>query len=327
MQKWIIVALTLSNLVFAGLLLRSGRENRRLQDTTQVLTATLSDAKQQQEAATATNAALATQTGALKARLAERQKPTKLASLETSAPPAAAEKGGDGKAPDFMGKLAEMMENPEMKEAMRAQQKTVLSMIYGALFKKLQLTPEQLDQLKTIQLDKQMASMTMMLGKGDKTAQMAALTEAQKQAEQAVKDLLGDEQYAVYQDYEATVGERMAISQLNQQLSEKNMALDDVQQEEFVTLMTEERVRLKVPSPLEQQAAWAGGTPSSETFEKLLQQQTELNQRVYARSREVLTEAQQVELKAFQDNQIQVQRLGIQMMNSFGGGEKEKGVP
>ncbi len=324
MQKWIIAVLAVSTVVLAVALHRARLANRGLRETTQVLTVTLNDAKRQQEEAAATNAALTARAEVLKTRLAERQRPTKLASLESpAASPAGDGKGPAEQGPDFMGKLAEMMENPEMKDAMRAQQKTMLSMLYGALFKKLQLTPEALDQLKDIQLNKQMAGMAM-LGKGDKKQQMAALTEAQKQAEQAVKDLLGDEKYAIYQDYESTVGERMAIGQLNQQLSEKNMPLDDVQQEEFVTLMLEEREKLKIPPPVEQQAAWAGGTPSNEVFEKFLQQQVDLNQRVYARSREVLSEAQQAELKAFQDNQIQVQRLGMQMMNSFGGGEKKQ---
>jgi hypothetical protein len=322
MQKWIIAVLAVIAIVLAVALLRARQENRGLRDNTQVLTGALNDAKQQHEAVAAANAALNTKAEALKARLAEQQKPTRLATLGGAAPPAADDKGGAGKGPDFMGKMAEMMEKPEMREAMRAQQKGMLSMFYGALFKKLQLSPEALDQLKEIQLDKQMAGMAM-LGKGDKKAQMAALTAAKEQADQAVKELLGNEQYAIYQDYEATVGERMAIGQLNQQLSEKSMPLDEVQQEELVTLMIEERAKLKIPSPLEQQAAWAEGMPSSDVFERLLQQQVELNQRVYARSRDVLSEAQQAELLTYQESQIQMQRLGMQMMNSFGGGDKK----
>lgn len=323
MQKGIIALLTAACVVLACALFRARQENTRLHDTTRTQATALDDATRQQVAATAANETLTAQVEALKTRVVTLQKSAPAATPESPPPASPVEaKSTEAKAPDFMGKLAEMMENPEMQDAMRAQQKTMLSMLYGALFKKLRLTPEQLDQLKEIQLNKQMAAMAM-LGKGDKNAQRTAYLEATKQADLALKELLGDEQFATYQDYESTVGERMAIGQLNQQLSEKNIPLDDVQQEEFVTLMIEERAKLKIPTPAQQQAAWAGGMPSSEEFEKLLQQQADLNQRVYARSREILSEAQQAELKAFQDNQVQMQKLGLQMMKSMSGGDKK----
>ena len=322
MQKSIIAALAAVVVVLAVALLRGRQENRRLRDGTQTLETAINESKQQQQQEAARSAALSTEADSLKARLAELQKPAKEARQETVLASPPGEKAAGAKGPDFMGRFAEMMQKPEMQEAMRAQQKLMLPMLYGALFKKLQLSPEALDQLKDIQLDKQMAGMAMM-AKGDKKAQMAALAEARKDADQAVKELLGDEQYAIYQDYEATVGERMLVGQLNQQLTDKNMALDEVQQEELVTLMIEERAKVKLPSGLEQQAAWAGGMPSTEALEKLLQQQQELNQRVHARSNEFLSEAQQAELQAYQDSQIQAQRLGIQMMQGMAGEEKK----
>jgi hypothetical protein len=113
----------------------------------------------------------------------------------------------------------------------------------------------------------------------------------------------------------------MLIGQLNQQLTDKNMPLEEVQQEELVTLMVEERAKLKLPSLSDPQAMWGDGMPSVEAFEKLLLQQEEFNRSVYARSGDILSPAQQAELQTLQANQTQAQRLGVQMMKGFSGGE------
>lgn len=64
--------------------------------------------------------------------------------------------------------------------------------------------------------------------------------------------------------------------------------------------------------------------PSSEVMEKQFQQQEELSQRVLARAGEVLSEVQLKELKTFQENQAQMQKLGLQMMKNFMSGDKKE---
>lgn len=321
MQKAIIAVLTAAVVILTAALLRSQRLNHDLSARAEAQDAALAVATERQQQAAAESAAHSAEADALKARLAALDKPVQTAVPEAAATVAPGTQGTGAKGPDFVGRLAEMMQSPDMQEAIRAQQKLMLPMLYGALFKRLGLDAEALDRLKEMLLDRQMAAVAMM-GKGDKPAQMAAFAEARKASDAALKELLGGEQFAVFQDYEATVGERLALGQLNQQLADKDIPLDDVQQEELVTLMVEERARLKIPSTPEQQAAWAGGMPSTEALAGLLQQMEEMNRRVYARSGEILSEAQQAELQSYQNNQMQAQRLGLQMMKGLAGGEK-----
>ncbi|OGV72813.1 MAG: hypothetical protein A3K19_28470 [Lentisphaerae bacterium RIFOXYB12_FULL_65_16] len=336
MHKSITIALAVCCAVLAGVSLQLWRENNQLRMMTQCLVEAVAEQKQQQEAATSEARGLAAEVTSLKERAAAREaaeaaqaaakvaakaaEPTTAAKPETAT--AAKDTPPGDKAPDFLGHFAKMMEKPEMREAMQAQQKVVLSMLYGNLFKKLNLTPEELDQFKDILVDRQMAGMTM-LQAGDKQDRMTAMLEAQQQSESAVKELLGEEQYKVYKDYEATVGERMQLSQLNQLLAEKAMPLDEAQQEELITLMVEERQKSNVASMKEQQAEWLNGMPSDEMLNQQLLKQEELNKRVYERSAATLSVPQQAELKAFQAQQIQMQKLGIQMMKGFMSEKKE----
>ena len=328
-------------LLLAAVVLKLGIDNRGSSAENQRLTVALDQAKREQSRAKAQTATLTREVDALKTQQEQRKnaEARKTGSAETAtltsagATPAVTvgamqttttAKADKDKSVDFMGRFGEIMKKPEMQDAMRAQQKMMLSTMYGSLFKKLNLTPDALDKLKEVLVNRQMTGIKM-LGAGDKKAALADITETEKQTEQTVKELLGDEQYKVYQDYQATLGERMTLGQLNQQLTEKSMALDDVQQEELITLMVAERQKLKIGSALEQQQAWAAsGTPSGEVIEKQLQQQEELNQLILARAGEVLSEAQQKELKAFQENQAQMQKLGLQMMKNFMSSDKKE---
>ena len=222
-----------------------------------------------------------------------------------------------------MGKFKEVMKNPEMQEAMRAQQKAMLGMMYGALFKKLNLAPEALDKFKELLLDRQMAGMAAVGGDSGKDA-MANVAAMQKEVDQTMKTMLNDEQFKTYQDYQETLGERFALNQLTQQMADKSIPLDDAQQEELVTLMVEERQKSSTgPTKEQQQQALANGIPYSELLEKQFQRQEELQNRILDRAGEILSEAQLQELKAFHENQIKIQKLNLEIMKNFEGGEKK----
>ena len=298
--------------------------NQRLRKQNQALSATIAALEQQRDGERSRSQGLMKDVKLLESRLARRPESERTravpvrasgtevagaAPLVLAAEPVPAEESQSGdKGNAFFGRFAKMMEKPEMQDAMRGQQKLMLSTLYGSLFKKLGLPPEQLDELRELLVDKQMAGMHMM-GPGDQQTKAAAFQDAQKETEQAVQELLNEEQYEIYEDYQATVGERMALSLFNQQLNEKAMPLDEAQEEELITLMVEERGRLSIPPPQEQQATWAEGMSSTDVLDRALQQQEELNKRVYERSREILSEPQQAVFRTFQESQIQMQKV------------------
>lgn len=320
MIKWRFFALACIGILGIGIIIQLTRDNRQLRDENRRLLAATQQLKKQQAAATASNNVLANDIKSLKIRLAQ-----KAAARPTAAgdAPASAEAKADKKDTGVLGKMAGMMQDPKMRDAMRAQQKFMLGQLYGPLFKKLQLTPEELDQFKEILVDKQMAGLAM-LGPNDAKTKLATLLDARKQTELAMKELLDDDQYKLCQDYEATIGERTALNQINQAFTEQAMTLDDAQQEELITLMVEERGKLKIPTPNEQQEAWANGIPSDTALEKLFQQQETLNTQVYERSKEILSDAQRTALKSQQDNQLQMQKIGMQMFKRLMSGDKKE---
>lgn len=315
MSKWCSFGLACMSVLVIGIILQLAWDNRQLREENRRLLAATQQLKKQQATAAASNRALANDVKSLKTRLAQK--------AATGDAPAATKAKADKKDPGVLGNMAGMMQDPKMRDAMRAQQKFMLGQLYGPLFKKLQLTPEELDQLKEILVDKQMAGLAM-LGPNDAKSKLAALLDARKQTELAMKDLLADDQYKLCQDYEATIGERMALNQINQTFTDPTMALDDAQQEELITLMVDERGKLKIPTPNEQQEAWANGIPSDVALEKLSQQQETLNTRVYERSAEILSDAQRTALKSQLDNQLQMQKVGIQMFKRLMSSDKKE---
>lgn len=320
MIKWRFFGLACMSVLVIGIFVQLAWDNRQLRDENRRLLAATQQLAKQEAATTANNHALANDVKTLKTRLAQKATARPGAASDD---PASAEAKTDKKDPGVLGKMAGMMQDPKMRDAMRAQQKFVLGQLYGPLFKKLQLTPEELDQFKEILADKQMAGLAM-LGPNDAKTKLAALLDARKQTELAMKELLDEDQYKLCQDYEATIGERTALNQINQAFTEQAMTLDDAQQEELITLMVEERGKLKIPTPNEQQEAWANGMPSDATLEKLFQQQETLNARVYERSGEILSDPQRNALKVQQDNQLQMQKAGIQMFKRLMSGDKKE---
>ena len=334
MLKWICGLLAVVCVVLAVCLRQTHQSARQLLTDKQNLTAVLAVARQQQVLAREKTATLAKEVAILQQRLgppqagatapsATTEGATKSTTMAARQSGATASRPADGKNTDFFGKFGEMMKKPELQEAMRAQQKAMLGTMYGALFKKLNLAPDALDQFKELLLDRQMAGIAAFGGGAGKTA-VADITTKNKQVDEAMAALLDDEQYKIYQDYQVTLGERMTLSQFTQQLADKAVPLDDAQQEELVTLMVEERQKLAIGSVTEQQQqAMANGMPTSEMMEKQIQQQEELQKRIYARAGEILSEAQKQELKAFQENQAKIQKLGLQFMKSFADNAKK----
>lgn len=315
MSTWRSFGLACLGVLGIGIIVLLAWDNRQLRDENRRLLAATQQLKKQQAAATASNTVLANDVKTLKTRLAQK--------AAAGNDPASADAKADKKDTGVLGKMAGLMQDPKMRDAMRAQQKFMLGQLYGPLFKKLQLTPEELDQLKEILADKQMAGLAM-LGPNDAKTKLATLLDARKQTELAMKELLDEDQYKLCQDYEATIGERAALNQINQAFTEQAMTLDDAQQEELITLMVEEREKLKIPTPNKQQEAWANGMPSDAALEKLFQQQEILNNQVYERSTGILSDAQRNALKAQQDNQLQMQKVGMQMFKRMMGGDKKE---
>jgi hypothetical protein len=226
----------------------------------------------------------------------------------------------------FGSMLAKMMENPETKKMIRAQQRTMLDQLYSPLIKQLGLQPDEAEQFKDLLADNMIkgAEKATSLFGGDsatnRTEMVAKLTEEQKSFDELVRGFLGESRYAQYQDYQLTVGERTQLNQFRQTMGSEN-ALTDQQTDQLLAFMKEEKQAVTTAGGTAsfdgQDAANMQAMFSGEGIDKILQNQEAIGKRVYERARSVLSESQLTAFGKFQNSQLQMMRVGMSMARQF----------
>lgn len=235
----------------------------------------------------------------------------------------------------FGGALAKMMEDPDMKKMMRQQQLVMMDTMYGPLFKQLGLSPEETEKFKELLIDGQMKGVegagALFAGErepAERIEAIKAMGEQQKQLDEQLKTLLGEDRYAQYKDYQESMSERMALDQFQQQLAGGQNPLTEEQSGELFALMKEERKNAPsifgndpnaVPDPAQMEAML-----SEEKMNKHFEQQEELNRRILERAKAVLNSEQLEALNNHQSSQLKMQRFGMTMAIKFMGGEKSE---
>ncbi|HEX3730434.1 MAG TPA: hypothetical protein VHV47_11560, partial [Opitutaceae bacterium] len=124
------------------------------------------------------------------------------------------------------GRFAAMANSPEFQKLQAVQMKAQLDQRYAALFKQLNLSPEQTEQLKNLLVQRQQAQQDAAqaaLQQGlnprqDRQAFQEAVTDAQASVDQQIQSALGDSAYSQYQQYQQTMPERNTVSQVQQAL-------------------------------------------------------------------------------------------------------------
>ena len=230
---------------------------------------------------------------------------------------------------DMLGK---MMKDPGMREMLRAQQKAMINMMYGGLFKDLKLSPEETDKLKELLTESQMknveAAQGMFGGKEGATEETTKqITDAKKQTDDEIKALLGDERFSQYQEYQKTVGERMQLDQLKNQMAGANVPLDDTQAAQLMHIMKDEKAASPAPISDDQSKMPKKDSFTAENLEKQLAWMDDYNRRVLDRASQVLTPEQFKQYQSFQEQQASMQKLGLQMAKSMFGGDKSEAAP
>lgn len=228
---------------------------------------------------------------------------------------------------DFGHLLAGVLKDPKMKEMIKTQQKTALSgMIdknYGRLFSDLHLTPEQSSALKDMILNKQLeaADIGMSMFSGDldatKRAEMVQQVKAASDAADAqIKELLGNDNFAQFQTYEKSIGERMTISGFKDQLGSGPTALTGDQEQQLIEAMTQERQNFKFTTDFSDQSKFTGDFASMFTEDKMnvfFQELGQLNQQYLARAQGVLSPDQFTAFEKYLGSQQALQKAGMQM--------------
>ena len=227
-----------------------------------------------------------------------------------------------------------MMKDPAMKEMIRNQSKTMMKTMYGPLFKELNLPADQQKKLTDLLIDAQMSGVEnagdMFGGEaGAKTNAFNAVAEAQKKMGEDIKSLLGEEKYAQYEEYQKSLSDRMVLNQFQQQTAGTDTALRDEQLKQLVQVMKEERE--KAPPVISEDSSKTADSLSrmmnAEMMEQQFKWQEEYNKRVFERAGKVLTPEQLKEFAEFQEQQSNMQKLGLRMAREMFGGDKGGATP
>lgn len=226
--------------------------------------------------------------------------------------------------------LAEMFKNPEMRDMIKKQQKTMMGGMvdksYADFFKSMNLTPEQKETMKDLILNKMLGSadagMEMMSGDmdADKRAELTKQIKDQKEAaDMQIKTLLGDDNFTAFESYEKTIPDRMAIDQFKNQLGD-TMKLNANQEQLLTAAMTEERQGFKFTTDFSNQSDFSEDMMSRFTEEHMdvfFQEREQLDARYLARAQAVLSadqySAYQKSLKSQQDMMKMGMKMAAQM--------------
>jgi hypothetical protein len=158
--------------------------------------------------------------------------------------------GGDG-GPDRrggrFGAFAALSGNPEFQKLLAIQMKGRISATYGALFKSLNLSPEQLTQFQSLLADRQQAMMDTMQAareqginpREDPDGFKTLMSQTLAQSDQSIQQALGDAGFQQYQQYQQTLPERNTVNTLQQSLSYTQTPLTDDETNAMINLLAQ----------------------------------------------------------------------------------------
>ncbi len=221
---------------------------------------------------------------------------------------------------DMAGGFMAMMDRPEIQKLMAVQQRGALDSHFAALFKSLNLSPEQLEKFKSLLVEKQTAIADVLAAaraqgvdpRSDPQEFRKLISDTQAEIDANIKSTLGDAGFAQYQQYQQTLPQRNTVTQLEQALSYTSTPLTSTQSDQLIQI-------LAANSPTTSSSAnnranvlagfgIGGAGPSSPiTNAAITQAQT------------VLSASQLQALQQIQAQQLAQQQLAQAMRNQFGG--------
>jgi len=214
--------------------------------------------------------------------------------------------------------LTKRLLDPEARKNLREQKEAFLDTAYAPLFKTMNLSPEETGKLKNMLLDQEIKSAEQMLALAKPGQDLEAQTNVLKEIvqDQSVFDLklkavLGDARYAEYQDYNQTIGQRVALDQFSQQLAGAQTSLSDEQGRQLLQIMADEQRGMpgfyNPGDPLAIAETTGLEAMTDERMNDLFSAMQEADQRVLQRAADVLTANQLQALAAFLSAELQSQ--------------------
>ena len=160
------------------------------------------------------------------------------------------DRGGDprGRGDGFQQQaiaIRELMNKPEVQAMINFQQKAGIEARYSALFKNLNLPPEQIEKLKTLLAERSTTMQDVMSAARDQginprenpDAFRTLVADAQNEINKGIKSVIGDQGFAQLTNYEQTLPQRNLVNELQQRLSYGSTPLTSGQAEQLVQIL------------------------------------------------------------------------------------------
>jgi hypothetical protein len=143
--------------------------------------------------------------------------------------------------------LLDILGNPAIQHQNEISARMRLDGQYGALFRNLNLTPDQITQFKDLLVEKEMVGFDSMSAAHDQGIDAAsnprgfyqAVAEAEKTVDAQISSLLGADGYSQFQQYQETVPARNTGLLLSQALSYTPAPLTDAQSASVIQILTQ----------------------------------------------------------------------------------------
>lgn len=163
--------------------------------------------------------------------------------------------------------MRELMSKPEVQAMLSLQQKGAVESRYAALFKNLNLPPEQIEKLKTLLADRattmqDVASAAREQGlstRENPEVYRKLFADAQATIDNNIKAAIGEAGFAQLKTYEQTLPQRNVVNDLQQRLSYTSTPLTAAQTEQMVQVLAANAPQRQAGSS----GASSPGTPGS----------------------------------------------------------------
>jgi hypothetical protein len=141
--------------------------------------------------------------------------------------------------------IRDLMTKPEFQAMLNLQQQPAIDGRYAALFKTLNLQPEQVDRLKSLLAERSTTVMDVMAAAREQGIDprqnpeefQKLIRDAQNETNNSIKSVIGDAGFAQLTNYEQTLPQRAVVNQLEQRLSYTNTPLTPTQSEQLVQIL------------------------------------------------------------------------------------------
>lgn len=158
--------------------------------------------------------------------------------------PVALESDRDGRRGGRDDYLARM-QDPRFQAAQQARSRALLDTRYADLFRRLNLPPAQLEQLKTLLVERDTVMsdvVTAAAGAGINPRESGGdirqlMRRAQEDIDASIAQILGNDGFAQYQHHQQTFSQRSAVNQLEQRLSYTATPLTSAQSEQLINIL------------------------------------------------------------------------------------------